>query len=169
MEETVDISAGDGLALATNTTSGDYTVAQGISAVSMSRGMIDVETSGTTGSITTTETVVESVTKTVGQTLTNRRYRTEFHGSVQSTIANDRFRTRIRQTNAAGTIERDCGEQICYTANTPVPVDVTCLYTGRNVVGETVVLTLVRTAGTGNLTYTSDSAMFTDETTTSLS
>ena len=55
----------------------------------------------TVGSITTTETEVDSVTAAL---VTGRTYRVRWHGPVQSTAAADNVRAFIHQTNTSGTI-----------------------------------------------------------------
>lgn len=147
---------------------GDIQIHESGADVSQPRGVFDVETSGATN-FTTTETVVESLTDGAATFQVDRRYLVSFHGGLTSTIASDKVRVRIRQTNASGTVERDCGEiTLSATVGVPVPVDVSCLYTGRNVVGETVALSMVRSAGTGTITYTSDSAWVEDKTSTAV-
>lgn len=106
------------------------------------------------GGITNTQTVVHTLTRdTSSPMMPDRRYEVRFIGRVRSTVAGDRVAFRIRETNATGTQVRYCGDIRLPDANSDVPVEFACLYEGRQVANETVVLTVVRTAGTGTITY----------------
>lgn len=146
----------------------DYQDAQGGSSlVSQSQGMMDIGGFSATAGITG-ETVVMSLVENAGDFVLGRRYRVEFMGRVTSTVAGDRARFRLRQTNAAGTIEAEFGEVTIPSGSVPVPFNGWCLYTGRGVVGETVVLTVERTAGAGTLTYAPIESAVSDAAPTSL-
>lgn len=112
--------------------------------------------SGVLATFTTTETAVQVMTQDADLPdgfFTTSRYLLIFNGRVRSTIAGDRVRLQIRQDNAAGAVLANVGDIICDVAGIGVPVTGVALYTGRNLGGETVVLTGQRIAGTGTCSF----------------
>ena len=113
-------------------------------------------TGGNLGVFTTTEFVVASITADADLPWGFRndsRYLINFVGRCQSTAAGDRIRFRIREDNATGVQLGEVGDVVTNVAGVGVPINGSALYVGRQLGGETVVLTGQRIAGAGNCTF----------------
>lgn len=109
-------------------------------------------TGGVLATFTTTEVVAVSVTADADLPWGFRsqsRYLIVISGRIRSTVANDRLRLAFRMDNATGSFMSTVGDIIIDLANVGQPFTATALYNGRNLGGETVVLTGQRIAGTG--------------------
>lgn len=101
------------------------------------------------GSITTTETIVDTVTAAL---VSGRKYGIWWFAQVQSTVANDQAGIKIREDNVSGTIKANQRAPELVSTGTAYPIAQYIEYTASATANKTFVGTIVRSVGTGTLT-----------------
>lgn len=96
----------------------------------------------------TAETVVQQITVAL---VTGRTYKVTYKGPLQSSVAGDSARSRIRQTNLAGAQLQNYRVGIP-NATAGFSADVECEFTASSTGNVTFVVTGERATGTGNIT-----------------
>lgn len=112
-----------------------------------------VDRTTTVSSITTTETVIDTVT---AATVIGRKYEVRWDGHYRSTVANDRGAVKIREDSLSGTVLNERNERVD-AANSIESANGLAWYTADATETKTFVVTLVRAAGTGTLDAFADS------------
>lgn len=106
-----------------------------------------------TTSTFTAETQVDSVTAPL---VSGRTYRVRWVGRVQSSVADGYARGRIRQDNSSGTQATLVQTPTSAAANQSFPMIMETEYVAASTADKTFVATVVRQAGTGNLSCFAD-------------
>lgn len=106
----------------------------------------DIDTANS-GNVTGTETIIMTLTEALNIGAT---YRLSFRGHIDTSVSGDDASVKIREDDASGTILNQHGFDIP-SASFPVLVSLEGEYTATVDGNKTFVVTLVRTAGTGNL------------------
>lgn len=105
----------------------------------------DVRTS--TPATFTAETVVQSITVAL---VSGRTYKISYAGSLQSSVAADSARSRIREDSVSGT-EMQNRRVACPNINAGFSADAEAEYTAAATANKTFVVTGERATGTGNI------------------
>lgn len=105
------------------------------------------EQTANSGNITTTETIIATLTVAL---ITGGTYRIRLATFIDTSIAGDDGNVKIREDNASGTILNQVAFDIA-SASIPKDLNLEAEYTAVANGNKTLVATLVRIAGTGNL------------------
>lgn len=125
-----------------------FAAGQNITAEALNHREATTVATSDSGTFTTTETVVDSVTAAL---INGRIYRVRWYGGVASTTTDSVVLVRIRENNVSGTIINERNFAIPTTTTPGVGTPIEAEFPADATGNKTFVITCVRNGGTGTL------------------